>query len=77
VGKTHSGGRVGDANEVLAGWALNLAPGKLRFTFQRLIAVGAVEFEFVCVHSLCLHKRKAGEKSMSQIVPCFLRTNRA
>ncbi len=52
--EAHSRRWVGDADEVLAGRALNLAPGKLRFTFQRLIAVRAVEFEFRCGHRFYL-----------------------
>jgi hypothetical protein len=31
---------------------LNLAAGKLRFALQRLIAMGAIEFEFIRFHSL-------------------------
>jgi hypothetical protein len=54
---------------------LNLAPGEMRFALQRLIAVGAVEFEFVGVHSLYLDKRKRRGKSMSKVSPYFLPTD--
>ncbi len=42
--------RIGNANQVIAGRALNLPAGELRFAFQRLIAVGTVEFELGGVH---------------------------
>lgn len=35
-----------DADEMLAAWALNLAPGKLLVTLQMLVASRAGEFEF-------------------------------
>jgi len=52
VREAHAGRRIGNADEVLAPRALNLAPGKLRFAFQGLIAMGAIEFEFIRFHSL-------------------------
>lgn len=52
LGEPHAGRRIRDANEMLTGGTLNLSPGKLRFAFQRLIAVGTVKFEFVGVHGL-------------------------
>jgi hypothetical protein len=52
MSETHSRRGIRDPDQVLAGGALNLPPGKLRFTLQRLIAMGAIEFEFVRVHSL-------------------------
>jgi len=54
--------RIGDADEMVACWALNLPAGELRFTFQRLVAVGTIKFEFVCVHSLHLHHAQTGRK---------------
>ena len=48
----HAGGRIGNADENVAGRALNLAAGELRLALQGLVAVRAVEFEFVCVHKL-------------------------
>ena len=62
--EAHAGGRVRDADEVLAAGTLDLASGELRFALERLVAVGAVEFEFVCVHSLYPHKRISGRESM-------------
>ena len=43
---------IGDADEVLAGGALNLAAGELSFALQWLIAVGTIELEFACAHGL-------------------------
>ena len=57
LGETHARGRIGNADEVLAGGTLNLAPGKLRFALQRLITVGTVEFEFRVAHGLHLSMR--------------------
>ena len=51
MGETGAGGRIGNANEVLAGGALDLAPRVAGITGQRLIAVGAIEFEFRCFHT--------------------------
>ena len=42
--------RIGNADEVLAGRALNLPAGELRFALQRLVAVRTVELEFICSH---------------------------
>ena len=42
--------RIRDADEMLAGRALDLPSSELRFAFQRLIAVGTVEFEFIGSH---------------------------
>ena len=64
LGEAHAGRRIGNANEMLAGGALNLSPGELRLALQGLIAMGAIEFEFVGVHGLCPHKRKRQGKSM-------------
>ncbi len=52
MSETGSGGWIGDADEVLAGGALNLAAGELRLALQWLIAVGTIEFKFVGAHSL-------------------------
>jgi hypothetical protein len=35
-----------DVDQVLAGWALDLAAGELWFASKMLLAVGALEFEF-------------------------------
>jgi hypothetical protein len=50
--ETGSRRRVGDADEVLAGWALNLPASVARVALQRLIAVRTVKLEFGCAHSL-------------------------
>ena len=57
---------IRNPDQMVAGWTLNLPPGELRLALERLIAMGAVEFEFVRVHGLCPHKRKRGEKSISK-----------
>ncbi len=62
VGETRTRRRIGDADEVVAGGALNLAAGELRFAFQRLVAVGTIKFEFVCVHNLPLHHAQTRRK---------------
>jgi len=49
---------------MLAGRALNLPAGVLRLAFERLIAVGTVEFEFVGIHRLYLPKRDRRGKRM-------------
>ena len=57
--------RIGDSDEVIAGGTLNLPPGELWFALQRLVAVGTIEFEFVCVHTFLLHHAQTGgEKYM-------------
>jgi hypothetical protein len=50
VGEAGARRRIGNADQNLAGRALNLPAGELRFTLQRLIAVGTVEFEFIRTH---------------------------
>ena len=52
VGEAGARRRIGDADEVLAGRALNLPAGVMGFALQRLIAVGTVELEFRCGHRL-------------------------
>jgi hypothetical protein len=64
LGKTSARGRIWDADEVIAPRALNLPTGVTRVAFERLVAVGAVEFEFVCGHSLHPCMREAAGKSM-------------
>jgi hypothetical protein len=52
---------------------LNLPSGKLRFALQRLVAVGTIKFEFVCVHGLHLHHAQTGrEKYMKDLLPVRL-----
>jgi len=62
--KPHARRWIGDADEVLAGRALNLPPGELSFALQGLVAVGAVEFECVGIHGLHPHKRRTRLESM-------------
>ena len=52
VGKPHARGRIGDADEMIAGRTLDLSSGVTRIAFQRLIAMRAVEFEFGGIHDL-------------------------
>ena len=73
LGETHSRRRVGDADEVPASRALNLPAGELRFALEGLIAVRAIEFEFVRVHGLHLDKRNRRGKSISNFFDTFCR----
>jgi hypothetical protein len=75
VGEPGAGRRIGNADEVLARRALNLASGELRFALQGLVAVGTVEFEFVCAHSFHLFMRKPDPKSIGKILHTFSRPN--
>ena len=47
VGEAGARRRIGNADEMLAGRALNLPAGMAGIALQRLVAVGTVEFEFV------------------------------
>ena len=69
LGKTGPRRRVGNAYQVLTSRTLNLFAGMARVTFQGLIAVGTIEFEFV--HSLHLYMRKPTAKSMWRNVNTF------
>lgn len=63
MGETHARRRIRDADEVIAGRALDLASGELGLALQRLVTAGAVEFEFVCVHmSQPFYAQSRGEK---------------
>ncbi len=62
LGETHARRRIGNADEMLAGRALDLPTGELRFALQRLIAVRTIEFELVRVHSLPPHHAQTGGK---------------
>ena len=46
MGEASAGRRIGNADEMLAGRALNLPSGMARVALQRLVAVGTIEFEF-------------------------------
>ena len=52
VGEACARWRIGNADEMVTGRTLNLAPGELRFAFQRLVAVGTAEFKFIRAHKL-------------------------
>src|SRR3954466_826452 len=49
-----SGGRIGNADEVMAARTFDLAAGVTRIAFERLVAMRAVEFEFVGGHGRSL-----------------------
>jgi hypothetical protein len=77
VGETGSRRRIGDADQMLAGWALNLPPGELWFATQRLIAVGTIKLEFVRAHSLLHHHAQTGcKKYMKDLFILFVRRMR-
>ena len=73
--KTHACGRIGYADQMLAGRTLNLPAGEMRLALQRLITVGTVEFEFVGGHGFYPHKRNPRMESMAQVFPHFLVLN--
>lgn len=58
VGKTGARRRIGYADKMLAGWALNLTAGVAWLALQRLIAVGTIKFKFVRAHRLYPIMRK-------------------
>ena len=58
--------RVGGADDLAAAGAFNLPPGVLGAAFQGLVAVRAVELEFVRFHRLHPRKRKGRAESMSR-----------
>lgn len=62
MGEAGAGRRAGDSDEVIASRTLNLPAREAGVTFQRLVALRAVEFEFV--HGLHLYMRKPIAKSM-------------
>ena len=64
MGETGARRRTGNADEMLAAGTLNLPASVARIALQRLIAVGTVEFEFVCAHKLQPIMRILAAKSM-------------
>ena len=52
MGEPHACGRVGNADQVVARRAFDLAAGISRIAFQGLVAMSAVELEFGCVYRL-------------------------
>jgi len=65
-------GRIGNTDEVLAGRALDLASGKLRFALQRLVAMGTVKLKFISAHKF-LHPQNApkGQEKYIKIYSYF------
>src|SRR5438552_5019801 len=61
TGKTGPRRRVGDVDEVIAGWALNLSPSKLHLTLQMLLAMWAFKFEIVRGHGCAKCSRRVYE----------------
>lgn len=76
VRETRARGRIRDANQVFAGGALNLPARVAGVALQRLVAVGTIEFEFLCVHKLDLYMRKPDAKSREKNCLLFLRSLR-
>jgi hypothetical protein len=50
MGETSARRRIGNADEVVAGRALNLPAGVARIALQRLITMGTIEFELGLAH---------------------------
>ncbi len=50
--------RVRNADDVVAGRALNLPARILRLAFQRLVAMGTIKFEFRVTHKCLLSKSR-------------------
>jgi hypothetical protein len=66
-------GGLGIRIRLVARRALNLPAGELRFTFQRLVAVGTIKFEFVCVNNLHpLYAQTGREKYMKDLFILFV-----
>lgn len=64
MGEAGARWRIGNADEMVASRALNLPACVAGIALQGLVAVGTIEFEFVCAHSLPLYMRKPTAKSM-------------
>jgi hypothetical protein len=62
VGETGARRRIGNADKMLARWTLDLPAGMARVAFQRLIAMGTVEFKLVRRHRLHPHHAPTGRK---------------
>ena len=68
MGETGAGRGIRDPDEMLAGGALNLPPRVARVAFQRLIAVGTIEFEFVRAHRLHPDYTQTGPQKYNRII---------
>jgi hypothetical protein len=64
MGEARARRRIGNADEIVASWALNLPTRAAGIALQRLVAVGTVEFEFGVAHRLHLFMRKPTAKSI-------------
>jgi hypothetical protein len=62
MGKTGARRWIGNADEDIAGRTLDLPARELGLTFQWLITVGTVKFEFICAHTLHPHHAANGRK---------------
>jgi len=60
MGEAGARRRVGNSDEMVAPRALNLSARMARVAFQRLVAVGTVELEFVGAHGLHLPHAQTG-----------------
>jgi hypothetical protein len=78
VGEPGAGRRIGDADEMLAGRALDLASGVAWVARKRLIAVRTIEFKFSRVHKLLAiqkpraHGAQTRHEMHTKINECFL-----
>ena len=71
VGETGARRRIRNANEVLAGRALNLAAGVAGIARQWLITMGTIEFEFVRAHKLHSDHAPTAGKNIAEIYSYF------
>jgi len=63
MGEAGARWRTGDADEMLAGRALDLPSGMARIALQRLVTMGTIKFEFVGTHGRFVHpEATAGKK---------------
>jgi hypothetical protein len=72
VGEAGARRRIGNADQDLAGRALNLPASELWLALQRLVAVRTIKFEFVRVHSLHKHHAQTRCKKYMKVYPYFL-----
>jgi hypothetical protein len=77
VGESGARRRVGNADKMIAGRALDLPAGVARVALQGLVAVGTVEFEFIRTHKLLPHHAPTGlKKYMKNLFILFVRRMR-
>lgn len=67
LGEAGAGGRIGDADEMVAGWTLNLPARELWFALQRLVAVGTIKFEIARVHVFIHHAQTGCQMYMKYL----------